>query len=356
MPTPTGRAHLVDRPTSGSTEGLQRPRHHPRSGLGRARFRAPGFEDKVFYVWFDAPIEYIAATAEWAAAAPTTATGGAGGTDADDVRYTQFMAKDNVPFHTVTFPATLIGSREPWKRADVIKGFNWLTYYGGKFSTSRNRGIFMDQALENCPPTLALVPDRQRARERRHRFHVARFVADVNKDLADIFGNLVNRIVSFAHRAFDGRIPEGGAPDEAEHLLARELEQRIATLRRHHEALSFVQRLPQTRAIWVVANAYLQHAAPWTAIKSDRLRAAIVTRTGLNLVRTCAVLAWSIVPSLSENVLHAFGGEDAAPRWPRGPIADLLDGGAGTAIAPIGPLVEKISPERASHLAARFGP
>ena len=60
------------------------------------------------------------------------------------VRYVQFLGKDNVPFHAVSFPATLIGSAEPWKRADVIKGFNWLTYEGGKFSTSEARGIFTD--------------------------------------------------------------------------------------------------------------------------------------------------------------------------------------------------------------------
>ena len=82
----------------------------------------PGFEGKVFYVWFDAPIEYIGATKEWADAAP--------GRDwkrwwfgADDVRYVEFMAKDNVPFHTVSFPATILGSGEPWKLANYIKGF-----------------------------------------------------------------------------------------------------------------------------------------------------------------------------------------------------------------------------------------
>lgn len=79
-----------------------------------------GFENKVFYVWFDAPIGYIAATEEWAAAAP--------GRDwrkwwwqADDVRYIQFLGKDNIPFHTVSFPATLIGSNEPWKTVDIVK-------------------------------------------------------------------------------------------------------------------------------------------------------------------------------------------------------------------------------------------
>ena len=83
------------------------------------------------------------------------------------------MAKDNVPFHTVSFPVTLIGSREPWTRADQIKGFNWLTYYGGKFSTSQGRGVFMDQALDTLPRRLlALVPLRQRARVERLELHV----------------------------------------------------------------------------------------------------------------------------------------------------------------------------------------
>lgn len=186
-------------------------------------------------------------------------------------------------------------------------------------------------------------------------FSVAKFVVDVNKDLADIFGNLVNRIISFAHRAFDGRIPDGGAPGDAERRLADELDQRIAALGRHHTALEFRAAAAATRAIWDRANAYVQHAAPWAAIKSDSVRAAVVTRTGLNLVAVCAILAWSVVPHLAERVLHAFGRDDAVPRWPNGPLASLLDGDASTPVARLGPLVEKITPEKANHLVTRFG-
>ncbi|HMS94944.1 MAG TPA: class I tRNA ligase family protein, partial [Tabrizicola sp.] len=101
--------------------------------------------------WFDAPIEYIAGTAEWADA------NGLGDdawerwwrTDkgAQDVTYYQFMGKDNVPFHTLSFPATILGSGEPWKLGDYLKSFNYLNYDGGQFSTSQGRGVFMDQAL-----------------------------------------------------------------------------------------------------------------------------------------------------------------------------------------------------------------
>jgi methionyl-tRNA synthetase len=61
------------------------------------------------------------------------------------------MGKDNVAFHSVSFPVTLLGSEEPWKTVDVLKAFNWLNWYGGKFSTSQRRGVFMDAALELLP-------------------------------------------------------------------------------------------------------------------------------------------------------------------------------------------------------------
>ena len=96
-----------------------------------------GMEGKVFYVWFDAPIEYIAATAEWAELNGKrkeewqrwwrTDKG------ADDVNYVQFMGKDNVPFHTLSFPATIMGTNDNWKLVDFIKSFNYLNYDGGQF-------------------------------------------------------------------------------------------------------------------------------------------------------------------------------------------------------------------------------
>ena len=117
----------------------------------------PGFEGKVFYVWFDAPIEYIGATKEWADLDPATRDWRSWWFDADDVRYTEFLGKDNIPFHTINFPITIMGSGEPWKLVDYIKGFNYLTYQGGQFSTSQKRGVFMDAALEILPGGLLAI-------------------------------------------------------------------------------------------------------------------------------------------------------------------------------------------------------
>ena len=163
----------------------------------------PEAAGKVWYVWFDAPIGYLGATREWADERFTPEEAPAQfdrwwRTDrgAADVTYTQFMGKDNVPFHTLSFPATLLGSGEPWKLVDRLKSFNWLTYYGGKFSTSEHRGVFMSDALELLPADywrwylMANAPESDDAS-----FTWDLFGDAVNKDLVGTFGNFVNRTV-----------------------------------------------------------------------------------------------------------------------------------------------------------------
>lgn len=174
----------------------------------------PGMEGKVFYVWFDAPIEYIACGAEWVEAGKGDDWERWWRTDkgAEDVRYTQFMGKDNVPFHTLSFPVTILGSGEPWKLVDYIKSFNYLNYDGGQFSTSRGRGVFMDQALDILPADywrwwlLSHAPESSDAE-----FTWENFQANVNKDLADVLGNFVSRVTKFCRSKFGEAVPEGAA-------------------------------------------------------------------------------------------------------------------------------------------------
>ena len=129
--------------------------------------------------------------------------------------------------------------------------------------------------------------------------------------------------------------------------------ERVARLQTCHERLEFRQAAAETRALWARANGYLQEAAPWTAIKSDTTRAAVITRTALNLVRLCAVVAWSIVPTLAESVLAALGGIDAIAPWPARPGDDLLrDTNAGQPIGAIGPLVAKLTDADIARLSA----
>ncbi|HJZ34208.1 MAG TPA: methionine--tRNA ligase [Hyphomicrobiaceae bacterium] len=313
-----------------------------------------GFESKVFYVWFDAPITYIAATKEWADANPLQRDWLSWWWQPTDVRYLQFLGKDNVPFHTVSFPATLIGSGEPWKTVDVIKGFHWLSYEGGKFSTSQRRGVFTDAALDVLPADLWrwwLIANAPETADTD--FSIKRFAGDVGKDLADVFGNLATRITSFAGRAFEGRIPDSGQPGPPEQALAQTVEQKIAVVRGCHERLDFRRAAAETRALWVAANSYIQEQAPWATLTSEPARAAVATRAALNLLRLCAAVSWSIIPTLATRVLVAVG-EPGVPSWPSGPTAAQLEARKGWPITRIDPLVGKLTAPDIWHLQQRF--
>ncbi len=276
-----------------------------------------GFESKVFYVWFDAPIEYIAATEEWA-----DANGGDWRswwrTDegAEGVRYLEFMGKDNVAFHTVSFPATVLGSGEPWKTVDVLKAFNWLNWYGGKFSTSEGRGVFMDAALEILPPDCwrwyltANSPEHSDSA-----FTWDQLVAAVNRDLADVLGNFVNRILKFCEARFAGVVPEGGTPGPLEEKLFAEVSARIADITDQFEAIEIRKSAQALRSLWVLGNEYLQEAAPWTAIKTDPERAAVIVRTAINLVGLYARVSSPVIPFAAEAMALAVG-ESFPPVWP----------------------------------------
>ena len=296
-----------------------------------------GFEDKVFYVWFDAPIGYVAAAVEWAQASP--------GRDwrawwegGSDVRYIQFLGKDNVPFHTIGFPATIIGSGLALKLPDYIKGFHWLAYEGGKFSTSQRRGIFADTALAVLPADCwrwwlaANAPESADVD-----FTVTRFRDGINKDLADTFGNLVNRCLTFTAATFDAAVPAGGEPGPRERQLASDLDHHLGRLRGHHEALALRHAAEGVRTIWRLANSYLAETAPWTVIKTDRNRAAVIVRTGINLVRTAAVVAWPFIPDAASRVLRALGEEVGIPPWvPNGAQAlDAIAAGRCISVPPV---------------------
>ena len=233
-----------------------------------------------------------------------------------DVRYVQFLAKDNVPFHTVSFPASILGSGLPIKLPDIIKGFNWLTFEGGKFSTSRQRGIFTDAALDLLPADVwrwwlaANAPEDDDSN-----FTVVRFVHGVNKDLSDTFGNLVNRCLTFTAATFGSTVPGGGTTGPAERALADKLGVALAQLRAHHEALNLRKAANDVRTIWKIANAYLTETAPWSVVTHDRERAAAITRTGINLVRVAALAAWPFIPATAATVLHSLGDEADPVSW-----------------------------------------
>jgi methionyl-tRNA synthetase len=331
-------------------------------------------EGKVFYVWFDAPIEYIGSTKEWADAAAgpgadsgadAGAAGQAGETRdwkswwyaTDDVRYTQFMAKDNVPFHTVMFPATQLGTRAPWKRVDYVKAFNWLNYYGGKFSTSQRRGIFTDVALDLLPADywryflIANAPESDDTS-----FTWELFASSVNKDLADTLGNFVNRVLSFSRKRFGDQVPAGAAAGEAEARLGEQAAGLLAEYEGHLEALRFRKAAQALRALWSAGNSYLEEKAPWLEIKTDPEGAALTLRTAMNLIHLYAVVSEPFIPASARAMRGAFTlpSDDAQWLTPE-EVKALAWVPAGTPFTVPPVLFAKISDEDLAAYIERFG-
>ena len=317
----------------------------------------PGMEGKVFYVWFDAPIEYIAATAEWAEAQglDDAAWRRWWRTDegADDVTYVEFMGKDNVPFHTLSFPSTLMGSGEPWKLVDYIKSFNYLNYDGGQFSTSQGRGVFMDQALSILPADywrwwlLSHAPESSDSE-----FTWENFQTSVNKDLADVLGNFVSRITKFCRSKFGETVPEGGAYGPAEQALIEELTTRVRAYEANMDAMEVRKSASELRAIWVAGNEYLQSAAPWATFKEDPEKAAAQVRLGLNLIRLYAVLSAPFIPDAAATMMEAMQTTDDS--WPSDVAAALGALPAGHAFTVPEVMFRKITDEEREDWQTRF--
>lgn len=316
-------------------------------------------EGKVFYVWFDAPIEYIGATKEWADAGQNDDPNWKDWWyDVDsEVRYTQFMAKDNVPFHSVMFPATLLGTRDAWKKVNVLKAFNWLNYYGGKFSTSRQRGVFTDAALELLPADywryflIANAPESDDTS-----FTWELFASSVNKDLADTLGNFVNRVLSFSAKRFGGTVPEGGTPGRPEEELGRRMAALLAELETNLDSLQFRKAAQSLRTMWSEGNVYLEDKAPWLEIKTDPEAAALTLRTAMNLIYLFGVVSAPLIPNTSETIRSVFAVDVHSGRWVTGAEVQALTfitGGVGFETPPV--MFTKITDDDLDAYRARFG-
>lgn len=318
-------------------------------------------EGKVFYVWFDAPIEYIGATKEWSDQDTENRDWKSWWYDADSgenpVRYTQFMAKDNVPFHTVMFPATELGVREPWKKVDYVKAFNWLTYYGGKFSTSQKRGVFTDHALDILPADywryflIANAPESDDSS-----FTWEHFTATVNKDLADTLGNFVNRVLSFSKKRFGEEVPAGAEAGEAEAKLGTEIAGLLAEYETQMEALQYRKAAAALRALWSAGNSYLEEKAPWLEIKTSPEGAALTLRTAMNLIHLYSVVSEPFIPASARAMRSAFALTDDTATWVSADEAralSFLPAGTPFTVPPV--LFAKITDEDLESYKERFG-
>ncbi len=214
----------------------------------------------------------------------------------------------------------------------------------------------MDQALELLPADawrwylLANSPEGSDTA-----FTWEQFATAVNKDLADVLGNFVNRILKFCETRFDGVTPEGGEDGPLESRLHADLAVRLAELTASLEAIEIRKSAQGLRAIWVLGNEYLAEAAPWTAVKTDRVRAGVVVRTALNLAALFARLSTPFIPTSAAVIAEALG--QAAPdAWPGVDMAaELSHVAPGAAVRAPEVLFRKVDDAQLAEWAMRFG-
>ena len=199
----------------------------------------PGYENKVFYVWFDAPWGYVsisqAATDDWASWWKN-----------DDTHYAQFMGKDNVKFHAVLFPEQQLALADNWKTVDQLKAMNFLNFEGGKFSKSQNRGVFLDDAISIAPADawryalMASAPETDDTN-----FTFERFADIVNKDLNGMLGNFVSRVCKLTNKNFGDTVPNAGARDAT---LEKQINEKLRELTDALDACEFRNAIVARRA------------------------------------------------------------------------------------------------------------
>eukprot|EP00731_Ephydatia_muelleri_P037950 Em0608g3a len=242
--------------------------HQPRSQWG-TQVPLEGYTDKVFYVWFDAPIGYLSITACY------TEQWEKWWKNPNEVQLYQFMAKDNVPFHTVVFPSTLLGSNDNYTLLHHISSTEYLNYEDGKFSKSR--GIETQDTV----------------------FSWDDLMLKVNTELLNNFGNFINRVLTFIKRNFEGIVPTVDISDQEVHLLwavTKELKAYIAGL----ESVRLRDGIKNILAISHLGNSYLQANQPWLLIKG--VRAQSVLGMCANIACLLSVMIQPYMPNTSKDI------------------------------------------------------
>ncbi len=313
-----------------------------------------GYEDKVFYVWFDAPIGYIGITKQWEEEKPQERNWKDWWLNPQNVRHVEFMGKDNVPYHSITFPATLLGTGENWTQVDFLKGMSYLTYEGGKFSKSEKRGIFAEDAVKEFPADywrywlMSNAPESSDSS-----FSWDLFAGAVNKDLNGVLGNFVSRVLKMTASKLGDKVPEGGENSKAENELIDVLQKRVNDYIKYMEEMEFRKALGELRAIWVEGNNYISAEEPWAVIKTDEQRAKVILRNCINLIRVYALLSAPIMPETSQKILDKLYTQPTLIKdFDVKKEMNFFKGGESFEVGDM--LFERITPERVEELKTKY--
>jgi methionyl-tRNA synthetase len=266
----------------------------------------PGYENKVFYVWFDAPIGYISTTKK---ALPDSWQDW--WCNPEETELYQFMAKDNIPFHTVFFPGCLIGTNKNWTLLHHINATEYLNYENEKFSKSRNVGVFGTDVINSDIHVdlwrFYLLFNRPEKSDTNFTWNT--FVEDINSNFIDNIGNLLNRVVVFLNKHFEGKITSVKYTQEQQDFLERvhSEEKKIAL---SLENVKLKDGLKGILALGKMGNKFFQDQQPWTTIKTDPELAKASLVVLIYLVRDLGIMLAPYMPDTSNRILSMLNHEN----------------------------------------------
>lgn len=271
----------------------------------------PNTEGKCIYVWYDAVIGYLSAAKEWAQLNSDVEQWRQwwDATTNPQARIYNFIGKDNIPFHAMMWPAMLIGYQSLNLPYDVPAN-EYLNMYGRKFSKSQGRIISILDVLERYQADAwryaltAIAPEANDVD-----FTWDDFVERVNNELVANWGNLVNRVLGFAYKRWEGVIPEPGPLGEKEQGLLDEVKSGFDSVGDLYDGVKLKAAMQEVRRLSQRANQYLHDAAPWSTIKTDPQQAATSVYVALQAIDWLKILWAPILPHTSQQ-LHEFLGYD----------------------------------------------
>jgi methionyl-tRNA synthetase len=269
----------------------------------------PGFENKRIYVWFEAVIGYLSASKEWAKAQ--------GDTDAwkqfwtGDSRAYYFIGKDNIPFHTIIWPAMLMGYGGLNLPYDVPAN-EFLTIEGKRLSTSRNWAVWLPDYLERYDPDpLRYLLSVNMPETGDTDFSWREFLRRNNDELVATYGNLAHRVLTFAYRNFEGAVPSPGEIDSQGQGLVAKAQETLNEVDGLIHSCHFKEGIKAAMSLAQEANRYLDDKSPWKVIKEDRQSAATAVYVVLSVLAALKTVLYPFLPFSSEK-LHKFLGFDGS--------------------------------------------
>jgi methionyl-tRNA synthetase len=286
----------------------------------------PDAEGKVLYVWFDAPIGYISSSVEWAQKQGNPELWRDYWFD-PKTRLIHFIGKDNIVFHAIIWPATLMAHGD-FVLPSQIPANEFLNIEGRKISTSRNWAVWVDEYLDAFPPDPLRYWLESSAPENKDAdFTWKDFQTRNNSELADVLGNLVNRSLAFIEKNFEAKTPPAGSLNEADKAILATIAESTKRVGAAIEDFQVRRAVTEFMDLARAGNKYFNDAAPWSSIKTDRARCASTLNTTLQLQLALAVLMEPFLPFSAEKLWKMLNapGAHRNQRWHEIPNLRLPD-------------------------------